>query len=325
MRRLNCKYLTILSLAFLGMACSSPVASNRGDSNPSQNTQSGESPALSASCSVFPGDNPWNRDVSADPLDSNSDNYINFILSNGAQSVHPDFGSNPEYGIPYTLVGADQALVPIEFRDWPEESDPGPYPIPANAPVEAGDDAHVLVVDQDNCKLYELYVAQYEGPGWSAASGAIFDLKSNALRPDTWTSADAAGLPIFPGLVRYDEAVTKGEIKHALRFTVDVSQKGFIHPATHEAGSSTSGNAPPMGLRLRLKASYDISGFNGASRVVLTALKKYGMILADNGGNFFISGARDSRWNDDDLEQLKSVPGSAFEVVDTGPVLHDPD
>jgi hypothetical protein len=272
-------------------------------------------------CTLLPANNPWNTDISAYPVDPKSATYVNNI---GASThLHPDFGSNPGYGIPYVVVPGSQPMVPITFTGAPDESDPGPYPIPANAPIEAGD-AHVLVVDTGNCTLYETYSSQYLGSaaaGWSAYSGAVFDLTSNALRPDTWTSADAAGLPILVGLVRYNE-VQSGVINHALRFTVKNTQRGFIHPATHFASASTNPNLPPMGLRMRLKASFDISHFTGNSRVVLTALKKYGMILADNGSNWFITGSTDTRWNDDDLNQMKSVPGSAFEVVSTGPILH---
>lgn len=264
------------------------------------------------SCAVFPPNNAWNRDISADPLDPNSSNYINSI--GAATHLHPDFGSDPTYGIPYTVVAGTQPLVPINFTEFGNQSDPGPYPIPSNAPVEAGSDAHVLVVDKDHCMLYELYHASRSTSGWDAGSGAVYDLASNQLRPDGWTSADAAGLPIFPGLVRYDE-IQSGVINHALRFTVNNTQRRYIHPATHYASSSTNPNYPPMGLRLRLKASYDISGFTGASQIVLTALKKYGMIVADNGSDWFISGATDGRWNDNDLNQLKTVPGGMFEVV----------
>jgi hypothetical protein len=277
---------------------------------------------ITTDCTVFPADNPWNRDVSGDPVDANSDNTIAFILANGGDFVHPDFGSNPDYGIPYEVVNGDQALVPITFTDFGDESDPGPYPVPPDADVESGSDAHQLTVDQDNCVLYELYVAERNGSGWDAASGAKFNLKSNALRPDGWTSADAAGLPIFAGLVRYQEAVEDGAINHALRITFDVTQAGYIHPATHLASDETSLNAPPMGLRLRLKASYDISGLTGAARVVATALKKYGVFVADNGSNWYISGSTDSRWNDEDLDQLKAIPGNAFEVVQAGTILH---
>jgi hypothetical protein len=281
---------------------------------------SGIPPTL-GDCSIFPPDNPWNRDISNDPVDPRSDNYIAHIGAN--TNLHPDFGSNPDYGIPYTVVPGTQPKVPVSFDD-PQESDPGPYPIPPNAPVESGSDAHLLVIDQDNCLLYELDAARFVNPGWQAFSGALFDLKSNALRPDGYTSADAAGLPILPGLARYDEAAVQGEIRHALRFTAQSTQAGFIHPATHFASNDMNPDAPPMGLRVRLKADYDISGFTGASRVILIALKKYGMFVADNGGNWFISGSTDSRWNDDDLDQLKSVPGGAFEVVQTGAILHTP-
>lgn len=274
-----------------------------------------------ASCPVFPADNPWNRDISNDPVDPNSNAYIASI-NQGAQFLHADFGSNPDYGIPYKVVPGTQQRVPITFNEFGDESDPGPYPIPPDAPIEAGSDRHVLVIDSDNCMLYELYHAGKDtsGPGWSAGSGAIFNLRSNALRPDGWTSADAAGLPIFAGLVRYDE-ITAGAIQHALRFTVWRSQDAYVHPATHAAGSTTNPAFPPMGLRVRLKASYDISSYTGQARVVLEALKRYGMFVADNGSSWFITGATDPRWNDDDLDQLKQVPGSAFEVVQLGTII----
>lgn len=275
-------------------------------------------PTLSG-CSVFPADNPWNRDISNDPVDPNSANYIASI--GATTNLHADFGSDPTYGIPYVVVPGSQLFVPITFNEFGSESDPGPYPVPPSAPVEAGSDAHVLVLDSGNCTLYEMYHAAKDasGPGWSAGSGAKFDLSSNALRPEGWTSADAAGLPILPGLVRYDE-VTAGAINHALRFTVSRTQRAYVHPATHYASSSTNANLPPMGLRVRLKASYNISGFTREARVVLNALKKYGMMVADNGSNWFITGATDSRWDDNDLNQLKTVPGSAFEVVQLGTI-----
>ncbi len=268
-------------------------------------------------CQIFPPDNPWNMDISSFPVDPNSDAYIASISADGDEYLHADFGEDPDYGIPYIVVDADQPFVPITFTDYGDESDPGPYPIPPDAPVEAGGDQHVLVVNTGNCTLYELYDAAFNGRGWDAASGAIFDLASNALRPEGWTSADAAGLPIFPGLVRYDE-VAAGEINHALRFTVSQSQRAYLHPATHYASSSDDPDLPPMGLRLRLSADYDISGYTGMARTILEALKTYGMIVADNGTSWFISGATDSRWDDEDLNQLKEVPGSAFEVVDMG-------
>jgi hypothetical protein len=270
-------------------------------------------------CPVFPSDNAWNTSVANASVHSNSANYINNILANGGDFLHADFGGDGEYGIPYVTVSGTQPKVPTTFVDWPEESDPGPYPIPLQAPVEGGSDRHVLTVDRDNCVLYELFNASRSGSGWAASNGAKWDLRSNALRPIGWTSADAAGLPIFAGLARYDE-VASGHIDHALRVTVNLTQKGFVLPATHYASSSTDPNRPPMGLRLRLRADYDLSRFHGQSRVILEALEKYGLIVADNGSNWFITGAADPRWDDDDLNQLKTVPGSAFEVVDTGPV-----
>jgi hypothetical protein len=276
------------------------------------------SPTL-AGCPMFPPDNPWNRDISRDPVDPQSAAYIASI-SQDRTNLHPDFGANPAYGIPFVVVPGSQPKVPITFTDYGDESDPGPYPVPPDAPVEAGSDRHVLVLNSGECRLYELFNASYVGPGWEASSGAIFDLRSNALRPDGWTSADAAGLPILPGLARYDE-VAAGEIRHALRFTVRRSQRAYIHPATHFASTSSDPALPPMGLRLRLKASYDLSRFHGQSLVILRALQRYGMIVADNGASWFISGATDPRWDDDDLNQLKTVPGNAFEVVQTGPII----
>jgi hypothetical protein len=274
------------------------------------------------SCSIFPKSNSINQDISHAPVDPNSAAYIASIGLTG--HLHPDFGTNPSYGIPYTVVGPHQPKVPIKFTEYGEESDPGPYPIPANAPVEgAGEagDRHVLVLQEGSCKLYELYNAQRAGAGWDAGSGAVFNLRSNALRPNGWTSADAAGLPIFPLLVRYPE-VRAGQIDHALRVTVQRTQAGFIHPATHFASTSSDPALPPMGLRLRLKASYSLAGYHGESLIILRALKRYGLIVADNGSSWYITGAPDPRWNDTDLEQLERVPGSAFEAVQTGPILH---
>jgi Dockerin type I domain len=275
-----------------------------------------------AGCQIFPADNPWNRDISSDPVDPNSSAYLSHMNGN-TKFLHPDFGSNPDYGIPFVVVTGAQSKVPVSFM-YADESDPGPYPIPADAPIEGGaaspGDRHVLVLDKDNCLLYETYDSHYLGPGWSCGSGAIFDLTSNRLRPDYWTSADAAGLPILPGLVRYDE-VAAGAVNHAIRFTVASTQRGFIHPATHYASSNTDPAAPPMGLRVRLKTDFDLSHFTGAARVILTAMKKYGMILADNGSDWFFTGATDTRWNDTDLNQLKQVPGNAFEVVVSGSII----
>jgi hypothetical protein len=273
------------------------------------------------SCPIFPANNPVNQDISHAPVDPNSASYIASIGAGGF--LHPDFGTNPSYGIPYTVVGRRQPKVPIKFTAYGEESDPGPYPIPPNAPVEgAGEagDRHVLVLQEGSCRLYELFDAQRAGAGWEAESGAVFNLRSNALRPDGWTSADAAGLPIMPLLVRYDE-VHAGRIDHALRMTVARTQKGFIHPATHYASDSTDPALPPMGLRLRLKASFDLAPYHGQALVVLKALKRYGLIVADNGSSWYITGAPDRRWNDEDLDQLKRIPGSAFQAVRTGPIL----
>lgn len=279
-----------------------------------------KSPVI-AGCPVFPPDNPWNTSIAGAPLHPNSANYIASINASGGNGfLHADFGSNPDYGIPYIVVPEDQPLVPVTFTDYGDESDAGPYPVPLGAPIEAGGDRHVLALQEGTCRLYEMFNAWPTESGWEASSGAVFDLGSNALRPERWTSADAAGLPILPGLVRYDE-VKRGEIRHALRFTVSRTQRGYIHPATHWASSSDDSNLPPMGLRLRLRADYDISGYTGDARVILEALKTYGMMVADNGSSWFISGATDSRWNDADLNQLKRVPGSAFEAVYTGEIV----
>jgi hypothetical protein len=266
---------------------------------------------------VFPSDNPWNRDVSSDPVDSRSDAYIR-SMNGSSTNLHPDFGSDPSYGIPWTTVSGSQPKVPISF-DNADESDPGPYPFPPDVPVEAGGDAHVLVIDRDACRLYETFDSHRVGDGWHCGSGAVFDLRSNALRPNGWTSADAAGLPIFPGLVRRDE-VLAGGIHHALRFTVRRTQRAYVHPATHFASDDSDPDLPPMGLRVRLKASYDTSGFTGAPLVILTALKRYGMFVADNGSDWFITGETNTAWNDDELAPLKSVPGDAFEVVALGEI-----
>jgi hypothetical protein len=283
-------------------------------------TPSGDVPVI-AGCQIFPADNPWNQDISQLPLHPNSANFINSI---GADDhLHPDFGSPAEYGIPYVIADANTPDVMV-VADYADESDFGMAPIPANPLIEgtyASDgDRHVIVLDKSDCTLYETWSSYFENGIWNVGSAAKFDLDSNALRPDGWTSADAAGLPILPGLVRYDE-VQAGEINHALRFTVSTTQRGYIHPATHFASSSTDPNHPPMGLRLRLKADYDISGYSAEAQVVLRALKKYGMIVADNGSDWFISGESNPNWNDEAINQLKQVPGSAFEVVNTGEII----
>ncbi|HKP95193.1 MAG TPA: hypothetical protein VJ385_05490 [Fibrobacteria bacterium] len=268
---------------------------------------------------LFPADNPWHYDVSKFPVHPNSANLVASV-GNGT-SLHPDFGSvyqGAPFGIPYIVVDKNQARIPIHFTAYGDESDPGPYPIPLTAPIEGGNpdkgDRHVLAVDKDAKILYELFVAQPKAGQWDAACGAKFDLASNALRPDTWTSADAAGLPILPGLVRYDE-IARGVIDHAIRMTVETSRKSYVWPARHQAGSSTSANDPPMGQRYRLKAGFDTSGYPRAARIVLTALKKYGLIVADNGGDWFLSGAPDDRMPDGEIDALKRVKGSDFEAV----------
>lgn len=280
-----------------------------------------QSAASVGGCPLYPADNIWNRDISTLPVQSNSANFINSIGLTG--HVHADFGSGlfdgEPIGIPFTVVSGNQPAVPVSFSDS-DESDPGPYPIPANAPIEGGaqstGDRHVIVVDSATCKLYEMFNGFPQSDGsWKAGSGAVWNLNSNALRPKKWTSADAAGLPILAGLARYDE-VAAGAIDHALRFTVSKSQRAFLWPARHDASSSTNPNLPPMGLRLRLKASVNVAAYPPQSRVILTALQRYGMIVADNGSSWFISGAPDNRWNNDDLAQLKNIHGSDFEVVD---------
>jgi hypothetical protein len=278
---------------------------------------------LGFGCTVLPATNVWNRRVDTLPVRADSATLINRM--GVSRYLHPDFGSYAGYGIPINTVGALTPRSTVKFT-WPAESDTGPYPIPATPKIEgngAPGDRHLLMVDMQACKLWELFAAAKGASGWSAGSGAIFDLRSNALRPDGWTSADAAGLPIYPGLARYDE-VAAGLIAHALRFTAPDTRKAHIYPARHDAGSSTSVTYPPMGLRLRLKAAVNISAFGPQSRVILTALKRYGMILADNGSAYYVTGAPDPRWNDDDLHALHGITGSMFEVVDTTGFVNGP-
>ncbi len=284
--------------------------------------------SLSPRAASLPTEAAWNQDVSKAPRDPRSTAYIRYIESHGGGFLHPDFGSPRAYGFPYAVVGPGQRKLPVHYTAYGEESDPGPFPVPASAPVEGGrgadGDRHVLVVDTGSCRLYELYRAFYEGgprPRWNADSGTSWDLRSAARRPDGWTSADAAGLPIFPGLVRYDE-VAAGRIDHALRVTFSSTRDAWIHPASHCAGDSDSAAAPPMGLRLRLKAGYRLGGFHGAAKTIAVALKRYGLIVADNGSDWYVSGTSDRRWDDADLDQLKRIPGSAFEVVESAARIH---
>ena len=280
------------------------------------------------SCTVLPADDIWNTPVDQLPVSPSSSTYVTTI---GAGSpLHPDFGSGTygggPIGIPYITVPGTQTKYPASFT-YADESDPGPYATPLNAPIEGGSqstgDRHVISIDTDNCVLYELYNSFPQTSSWKADSGAIFSLTSDALRPATWTSADAAGLPIFPGLVRWNE-VASGEIRHALRFTVPQTQRAYVWPARHYASSLTGAQYPPMGVRFRLKASFDISGFSATNQVILRALKKYGMMIADNGSAWFISGAPDPNWNNDDLHVLTTITGSAFEAVDVSTLMVDP-
>jgi hypothetical protein len=266
------------------------------------------------SCPIFPANNPWNERVDRLRVAAGSDATIQAIGSDAP--VHPDFGSFAGYGIPYTVVGHSTARTRVTF-EYAGESDRRAYPLPAHPRVEGGGDRHVLLVDRDACRLYELFGATRDGGSWHAGSGAIWNLRSNHLRPNGWTSADAAGLPILPGLVRYDE-VAAGAIRHALRFTASRTASRHIWPARHDAGDDDA-TLPPMGLRVRLKASVDISHYGRQARVVLQALKTYGMILADNGSPWYISGASDPHFDDDDLHALGRITGADFEVVDAGP------
>ncbi len=305
-----------------GSTTPTATTNNPAAINPATGTPAapGTGPQI-AGCPIFPDDNPWNEDISKLPVDPRSATWLGGLPGN----LHPDFGSGQygDYGIPFTVVPADQAMVPIAFGQPDDEDDLGPYPIPANARIEGGaasdGDRHVLVLQQGSCMLYELDNAAPadSGPGWTADFGAKFDLRSDALRPDGWTSADAAGLPILAGLARADEA-NAAAIHHALRFTVAHTQRGYVYPARHFASKTSDASLPPMGMRVRLKASFDTSGYHGQALAILNALKTYGMILADNGSNWYISGTPDPAWDDDDLDQLKRVPGSAFEVVQAG-------
>ncbi|MGH9747380.1 MAG: IPT/TIG domain-containing protein [Candidatus Acidiferrales bacterium] len=275
----------------------------------------------------FPADNLWNKDISSAPLDANSTALINFI--GGSVTIHADFGSGlyqgSSIGIPYIIVSSAQPLVNINFTDFGDESDPGPMPVPANAPIEGypnpgNGDRHVLVLDNSNCWLYELYSASAgSGGAWNAGSAAVWDLQNDEQRPWTWTSADAAGLPIFPGLIRYDE-VAAGQIKHAIRFTLQFSRAAMTPPASHMAATSSQAMAAPMGMRLRLKSNFDVSTFSATNQVILKAMKQFGMIMADNGSSMYISGAPDDRWDNDDLHSLGSVTASDFEVVQMNPI-----
>jgi len=268
----------------------------------------------------LPDQRAWNQDISDAPVDPASDRIIDYINSNGGTELHPDFGSPKIYGIPFEVVGKKTKPVKVKFTAYGDESDRGKYRIPLKAGIEGGKngdgDRHTIGYDKDACKLYELYRAFPERNRWEADSGAIWDLKSAELREEGLTSADAAGLPIFPGLVRYDE-VKAGEIDHAIRVTFESTRDAWINPASHCAGDTSSANAPPMGMRMRLKSSFNTGGFSGQSAVIVEAMKRYGFIVADNGSNWYFQGGTNKRWDDDDLNQLKEIPGSAFEVVES--------
>jgi uncharacterized repeat protein (TIGR01451 family) len=349
--------VAIIALTLLiGVACAAPAppssataaaippssapASATTATEPSSTTAAEPSPATTAAepssmiaatiagCPLFPADNIWNTPIAQLPVDSHSAEYINSIGAN--VGLHPDFGSGTydggPIGIPFNLVPNGQSKVAVTF-DYSGESDPGPYPIPTtNLKIEYSSDHHILIVEQGACKLYETWDSRLNPDGsWSAGSGAIFDLGSNTLRTDGRTSADAAGLPILPGLARYDD-IAAGAITHALRFTADVTRNEHIWPARHDASDVTDPGVPPMGQRFRLKASFDISPFSHDTKIMLQALKTYGMILADNGSNWYISGAPDDRWNNDELvSELRSITGSNFEAVDESGLQVSPD
>jgi len=285
-------------------------------------------PPVIGNCTVLPADNIWNTPVDQLPVSPNSATWVNTI--GATRTLHPDFGSGlydgAPMGIPYITVPGTQTKYPATFT-YSGESDPGPYAVPLNAPIEGGSqstgDRHALSIDTDNCILYELYAAYPQTASWIAGSGAIYNLLSNALRPSGWTSADAAGLPIFPGLLRYDE-VAAGAIRHAIRLTVPQTRNTFVWPARHYASSLTGSQYPPMGARFRLRAGFDISSFSAANQVILTALKKYGMMVADNGSSWYVTGAPDPGWNNDDLHNLGLVHGSDFEAVDVSGLMIDP-
>ncbi len=270
----------------------------------------------------MPASDPLNQEIAHAPVSPRSAEYIASI-GLGAH-LHPDFGRDPAYGIPYTVVASNQRKLPVRFTEFGQESNPGPYPVPLDAPVEGGSassgDRHVLVLQRGSCRLYELYNARPTRSGWEAGSGAVFNLRSARLRPEGWTSADAAGLPIFPLLVRYDE-VRSGQIDHALRVTVPRTQRGYVHPATHFASDSSQASLPPMGLRLRLKSSFSLKRFSGQALVILQALKRYGLIVADNGSPWYITGAPSEHWDEESLLEIEHLSGADFEAVQSGPII----
>lgn len=296
-----------------------PATTTGGGGGNGGGTACSATKASAENIQLFPADNPWNKDISASPIDPYNTQIIAAISS---PPIKADFGSGlwqgAPIGIPYIVVCGNQPKINIHFTDYGDESDPGPYPMPLNAPIEGNGngDSHVIAVDVENKKLYELFYARVNGDHWDASSGAVFNLNSNQMRPEGWTSADAAGLPIFTGLVRYEE-ILKGEIDHPIRFTLTSNnvKPAYIYPARHKVNSSGGQYSLPFGARIRLKANFDISGYSTTNQVILRAMKKYGLILADIGSNLYISGAPDERWNNDDLRRLGQIHGSDFEVV----------
>jgi hypothetical protein len=281
--------------------------------------------AGAANCALFPADDVWHADVSGLPVHARSDAWIG-SMGGGSQRLHPDFGPSSEampYGIPYQVVAGERAKVKVTF-DYSDESDAGPYPFGADTPVEGGSDRHALMLDKDNCRLYELYAANYAGNSSTAGSGAIWDLRSHALRPSTWTSADAAGLPILPGLLRRDE-VAAGAVDHAIRMTAQRTDRSFVWPARHQAGAANDANLPPMGAWFRLKSSFDIARFRPDTQAVLRAMQVHGMVLADNGSNWYFTGAAEDGWDPAMLDELKSVTAGSFEAIDMASLMADPD
>ncbi|MEB2310714.1 MAG: hypothetical protein OZ921_08110 [Sorangiineae bacterium] len=308
-----------------GAGASSGGASSGGGPSSGGASGGGAVPTVGG-CPIFTADDEWNRDISSAPVDATWTQRLRDIV--GAKRIHPDFGG--EYGIPYNVVSSSQPAVPIAFDDYPDESDPGPYPFPepgsiaieGNAPTSCDGDCHVLVVETGSCSLYEAWACEHRGGQWHCGNGAKWDLtrKSYGQRPMGWTSGDAAGLPILPGLARFEEAEA-GAIRHAIRFTMHCSMAGYVEPATHRAAAGDCGSdAPPMGLRVRLAASYDVSSAPPRARAILTAMQRYGMILADNGSDFYFQGDENPGWTDDDLDALKAVPASAFEAITPGPI-----
>jgi hypothetical protein len=311
---------TIAAVAVLGLLIAA-VALGAPAARPSIAASASKGPH-EYGCPILPASDPLNQEIAHAPVSPRSAEYIASI-GLGAH-LHPDFGRDPEYGIPYTVVASNQRKLPVRFTEFGQESNPGPYPVPLDAPVEGGSassgDRHVLVLQRGSCRLYELYNAHPTRSGWEAGSGAVFNLRSTRLRPEGWTSADAAGLPIFPLLVRYDE-VRSGQIDHALRVTVPRTQRGYIHPATHFASDGSQASLPPMGLRLRLKSSFSLKRFSGQALVILQALKRYGLIVADNGSPWYITGAPSEHWDEESLLEIERLSGADFEAVQSGPII----